>query len=97
MNTVLLYRIDSLWFDVWAETLPDRKCDDVENFLGSEVRKIMRIAEDYEMTPGEHRRREMLMRDHVLLDNNICRFSSQEGGCERENCPMLHVGHRRRN
>ena len=76
--------------------MADRECDDVENFLGSEVRKVMRFAEDYEMTTGEARRREMLYRDNVLLDNNLCRYSNQEGGCDRDNCPFLHVGYRRR-
>ena len=50
----------------------------------------------HEMTTGEARRREMLYRDNVLLDNNLCRYSNQEGGCDRDNCPFLHVGFRRR-
>ena len=86
-----------MWYEVWAETLSDRECDDVENFLGSEVRKMIKFAEDYEMTQGEARRRDMPYRDHTTLENNLCRYSNQEGGCDYENCPFLHVGYRRKN
>ena len=62
-----------MWYDAWAEMLANRRCDDVANFRGSQVRNNLHSAETYEMTMGEIRGREMLYRDGV--ENEICRCS----------------------